>query len=240
MAEQSNAPAKTSRKQQAEQTKQKLLTVAMELIREQGFDNVKIEDICRAAGVSTGAFYHHLKSKAGIVVESYSQCDAYFNETVYPSLAKDCTENAVLQYIAFQMQYATDFGVDIILQIYKAQLTEGTDFFLSPERGLPLGLTRILAHLQQQGVIRSEKPHFHGPHGPRWLCGQLRRIQPAPAGLLCGARQERCRPDHHRHLQCGHHHRGLPHRGAALPHHLPGGLHPQHPQHERPHPCLWL
>ena len=27
---------------------------------------------------------------------------------------------------------------------------------------------------------------------------------------------------------------------AALPHHLPGGLHPQHPQHERPHPCLWL
>lgn len=158
MAEQSNAPAKTSRKQQAEQTKQKLLTVAMELIREQGFDNVKIEDICRAAGVSTGAFYHHLKSKAGIVVESYSQCDAYFNETVYPSLANDCTVNAVLQYIAFQMQYATDFGVDIILQIYKAQLTEGTDFFLSPERGLPLGLTRILAHLQQQGVIRSEKP----------------------------------------------------------------------------------
>lgn len=33
MAEQNNAPAKTSRKQQAEQTKQKLLNVAMGLSR---------------------------------------------------------------------------------------------------------------------------------------------------------------------------------------------------------------
>lgn len=157
MQECDSATPKISRKQQAEQTKQKLLNAAMRLIREQGFDNVKIEDICREVGVSTGAFYHHLKSKAGIVVESYSQCDDYFIETVYPSLAEDCTENAVLQYIAFQMQYALDFGVDIILQIYKAQLTEGTDFFLSPERGLPLGLTRILTRLQQKGVICSEK-----------------------------------------------------------------------------------
>ena len=53
---------KTSRQLQAEQTKAHLLEVALRLVREQGFDNVKIGDICKEAGVSTGAFYHHLTS----------------------------------------------------------------------------------------------------------------------------------------------------------------------------------
>lgn len=148
---------KTSRQLQAEQTKKKLLDVAVHLIRQQGFDNVKISDICEGAGVSTGAFYHHLKNKAGIVIELYDECDHYFADTIYPMVAQEETVEAILRYIELQMEYAMENGVDMTLQIYKAQLTEGTEFFLSQQRGLPNGLTKIIAHLQEIGVIRKEK-----------------------------------------------------------------------------------
>ena len=65
--------------------------------------------------------------------------------------------DAILDYISLQMEYAQKYGVDITTQIYKAQLTEGTEFFLGRDRALPAGLTGILSHLQAQNVIRTEK-----------------------------------------------------------------------------------
>ena len=43
---------KLTRKQQAAHTKEKLLSVALKLIQEKGFDHVKITEICQEAGVS--------------------------------------------------------------------------------------------------------------------------------------------------------------------------------------------
>ena len=52
------------RKEQAQQTEQAILQAAMELARENSFDKVSVRDICQRAGITTGAFYHHFRSKA--------------------------------------------------------------------------------------------------------------------------------------------------------------------------------
>lgn len=148
---------KSSRKKQAELTRNKLLSVSLKLMKEHGFDKVKISDICEEANVSTGAFYHHIKNKAGIVIEGYAQCDQYFAETVYPLLKDRYDVDAILEYVEYQMKYGEDFGVDLCIQMYKAQLTEGTEFFLSQERALPKGLISIVNSLQVKGVIQNQK-----------------------------------------------------------------------------------
>ena len=51
------------RKEQAQQTEQAILQAAMELARENSFDKVSVRDICQRAGITTGAFYHHFRSK---------------------------------------------------------------------------------------------------------------------------------------------------------------------------------
>lgn len=153
----SDKSEKTSRQIQAEQTKSKLIAVSLKLMKEQGFDQVKISDICREANVSTGAFYHHIKNKAGIVIEGYAECDKYFAETVFPLLKDRCDVDAILEYVEYQVKYGEDFGVDLCTQIYKAQLTEGTEFFLSQERALPNGLISIVSNLQEKKIIRSDK-----------------------------------------------------------------------------------
>lgn len=148
---------KLTRKQQAAQTKEKLLNISLQMIRQRGFDQVKITDICTEAGLSVGAFYHHLHNKAGIVVAGYAKCDEYFASTVFPRLKDRRDSEAVLDYLDYQHQYAMGFGVDLCTQIYRAQLTEGTEFFLSDERSLPAGLYALIQTLQEAGVVRREK-----------------------------------------------------------------------------------
>lgn len=47
-------------------TKQKLLDTARELIWRNNYDTVGIAEICKNAGVTKGAFYHHFTSKADL------------------------------------------------------------------------------------------------------------------------------------------------------------------------------
>lgn len=46
--------------------KAKLLEAAMSVIRTKGYSATSIDDLCRAAGVTKGAFFHHFRSKADL------------------------------------------------------------------------------------------------------------------------------------------------------------------------------
>ena len=57
------------RKLAAKKTKKKLITAALELIKENGFDAINVEDITQKAGVAKGSFYTYFKRKEDIVLE---------------------------------------------------------------------------------------------------------------------------------------------------------------------------
>lgn len=51
-------------------TRTKLLNAALGLVRTAGYEATSVDDLCRAAGVSKGAFFHHFKSKEELAVAS--------------------------------------------------------------------------------------------------------------------------------------------------------------------------
>lgn len=51
-------------------TKEKLLEIALELIWQSNYNSVGVNEICRQAGVTKGAFYHHFESKASLFCEA--------------------------------------------------------------------------------------------------------------------------------------------------------------------------
>lgn len=55
------------------ETKQKLLSVAMELIWENSYGSVSVDDICTKAGVNKGSFYHAFKSKSDLAVAAFER-----------------------------------------------------------------------------------------------------------------------------------------------------------------------
>ncbi len=54
-------------------TRERILNVATDLIRSQGFGATRVDEICKAAEVSKGAFFHYFKSKdaMGVAVATY-------------------------------------------------------------------------------------------------------------------------------------------------------------------------
>lgn len=65
-----------SREGRSTDTRQKLLDTARELIWKNNYDTVGIAEICKNAGVTKGAFYHHFTSKADLFLTvCASQCE---------------------------------------------------------------------------------------------------------------------------------------------------------------------
>lgn len=58
-------------------TRTKLLDGALKVIRAQGYAATSVDDLCREAGVTKGAFFHHFKSKDELAVEAAK----YWSET---------------------------------------------------------------------------------------------------------------------------------------------------------------
>jgi TetR/AcrR family transcriptional regulator, transcriptional repressor for nem operon len=50
------------------ESKTKLLNAALQVIRAKGYSATRIEDVCEAAGLTKGSFFHHFKSKEELAV----------------------------------------------------------------------------------------------------------------------------------------------------------------------------
>ena len=70
----------TSRKKQALETRARIQNVALDLFDREGFENVSVEEIARAAGCSTGNIYHYFKSKDELAIQVTSRVDAAYLE----------------------------------------------------------------------------------------------------------------------------------------------------------------
>lgn len=82
----------------------KLLDVALSMIRTKGYSATKVDDLCAAAGVTKGAFFHHFKTKEALGVASAEHWSvvttALFAAAPYHDHADPL--DRVLGYVAFR------------------------------------------------------------------------------------------------------------------------------------------
>jgi TetR/AcrR family transcriptional repressor of nem operon len=82
----------------------RLLDAAMQVIRAQGYAGTTVDDICTAAGLTKGAFFHHFESKEDLAVASaahFSQmADLLFGAAPYHELIDPL--DRVLGYVDFR------------------------------------------------------------------------------------------------------------------------------------------
>jgi TetR/AcrR family transcriptional repressor of nem operon len=50
------------------ESKRRLLDAALYVIRTKGYTAARVEDICEAAGLTKGSFFHHFKSKEDLAL----------------------------------------------------------------------------------------------------------------------------------------------------------------------------
>src|SRR6516165_10626099 len=87
----------------------RLLDAAMQLIRAQGYSGTTVDDICSAAGLTKGAFFHHFESKEDLAVAAaahFSQiAERLFGAAPYRELADPL--DRLLGYVEFRTAILT-------------------------------------------------------------------------------------------------------------------------------------
>ncbi len=88
----------------ARDSKWKLLDAAMRVIRTKGYTATTVDDICHAAGVSKGSFFHHFESKEALALAAVEHWNALtgalFAQAPYHRIADP--RERVLAYIDFR------------------------------------------------------------------------------------------------------------------------------------------
>ena len=138
----------TDRSLRAMKTRKKLFQSAAKLIDKHGYDNVTIEEICRKAGVSVGAFYHYFNSKTDIIVELFKQIDNYYEENVTPELSGDASAD-LETFFRYYAKFHIEHGYEHTCMVLKIQ----NDLFLDKGRYMHVLLLKLTEDARAGGAF---------------------------------------------------------------------------------------
>ena len=149
------------RKEQGERTVEAILQAALELSREKSFDRVSVREICKAAGITTGAFYHHFKSKEELLLQGFAPLDSYMRR----SMAAHMDESPARRLGSILSIYA-DFietqGWELVSRYYQRRLASSDVPPMDPTRYTHRAMLECLCQAKQAGQLCTE-------HTPEWL-----------------------------------------------------------------------
>ncbi|MDR0389707.1 MAG: TetR/AcrR family transcriptional regulator [Spirochaetaceae bacterium] len=134
----------TSRQLKARASRDRIFDTAIQLIRKNGYDQTGVIDICRKAGVSTGAFYHYFESKQAILNELYVRADRFFESYIASRKGKkDCVAEAKA-YMAIYIHFVTLEGLSNGLDMCRNLYTPKNQLFAKEGRSMQTLLERII------------------------------------------------------------------------------------------------
>lgn len=109
------------RKEQAQRTETAILNAALTLMRENGFESVTVRDICKAAGITTGAFYHHFQSKEDLFDKGFAPLDQYMEMALENEPDDDPAQR--LKFILYNYALFMEKSGELASQYYQRRLS---------------------------------------------------------------------------------------------------------------------
>lgn len=142
----------TKRQQQAHQTKERIKAAAAKVIDELGYENVKIADICRAAGISNGNFYHYFSCKDDVLLSMFSNFDDYVENT-FTQFRFDSNLEAIRALIYMQVCGMKGTTAQMQARTFQAQLNIQGGYVVAEERFTHVYLKQLLTQAMETGEI---------------------------------------------------------------------------------------
>lgn len=96
-------------------TKDRLVETAIEMIWKHSYGAISVDDICKAADIRKGSFYHYFKSKAELAIaameQHYQQSKVEFDAAFSPSMAPlERFERMIVMMREKQRRIAKEYG----------------------------------------------------------------------------------------------------------------------------------
>lgn len=151
-------------------TKKLVLSAALELIAEKGYENVTVNAICLKCNLTKGAFYHHFESKESIIDQMYVDADKDMEELIPDLIKKYPTIDLFSELSYLYAQKTVSRGVEIMKQKIRNNMvrtlrnTNKSDFYNPINRPLLTTFAEIYNDLQINGHVTTDYPFEHFFH----------------------------------------------------------------------------
>nr|WP_325295921.1 TetR/AcrR family transcriptional regulator [uncultured Oscillibacter sp.] len=145
----------TKRQLQAMDTKSRIFEAAMELGAKIGYESLNINEICNAAGVSVGTFYHYFSSIDAVFQEQYVTFDRYFSAAIEKAPLSGSFFQDIRHLFTLKYEYVSERGPQFIVRQYRGQFSQvetENAFFYSKNRIMHTLLLETL----RKGIFQGE------------------------------------------------------------------------------------
>ena len=148
------------RKLQSQETERKILHAALELMRERGFDKVSIRDICKAAGITSGAFYHHFSSKEDMLEYGFAPLDDYMRSVLERS-ADESPDQRLWRLLSAYGRFMEGSG-ELIGRYYQRRIAEPSTKSMDESRYTLRAMVECFRQAEEEGILAPG-------HSPEWI-----------------------------------------------------------------------
>ena len=141
------------RKEQARRTEQAILQAALALAREHSFDKVSVRDICQRSGITTGAFYHHFRSKEDLLSRGFAPLDLYMEQALAGHGA-DAPPEQLWRILSSYAAFIEALGWELVARYYQRRLDSPDDASsMDPTRYTLRAMLDCLHQAEAQGIL---------------------------------------------------------------------------------------
>lgn len=148
------------RQAHADATRQAILDAAVAITREKGFEALTVREVCAAAGVTTGAFYHHFSAKEDLLTQGFSSLDEYLGKAMAPHDG-DAPQERLEVLLRSYAQYMEDMGWQTMALYYTRRLSTLSEGSMSPKRYTLRAMRECFQALADQGTLSPQ-------YDPQW------------------------------------------------------------------------
>ncbi len=148
----------TPRQEQAQKTRKDIFDAAVDLFERKGYYKVTINDICERAGVSTGAFYNHFKSKDQVIIELFLRIDSFYEDIAKDIASAESAWEKLEKLMEGAMSYMNSLGEPFTRILYHTQLgpMNKKAYMISLNRPLYNICLAFMEEGQRKGEVRQD------------------------------------------------------------------------------------
>ncbi|MGN0628801.1 MAG: TetR/AcrR family transcriptional regulator [Oscillospiraceae bacterium] len=116
--EKKNEQLSTPRGVKTMQTKEKIYSAAVSIMKKHGYDYLSVKNICQVAGVSNGTFFYHFKNKDDLLsYYLFERFNRYLASTEIDFASMPFDERLITRYIIYA-DYVKENGIDFVKNYY--------------------------------------------------------------------------------------------------------------------------
>ena len=138
------------------QKRKDIIETIVPLLEDTPFEELGVEDICKAAGISVGSFYHYFEKKSDILTGLFTRIDTHLEQNVFPAMTKRSEADNLRIFAIEWLKYIEATGLEHSRLI---SAIDATDLNLDgEERSSVTVLAQHFARGQRLGTLDDSLP----------------------------------------------------------------------------------